>query len=148
MSDLSTAIMLYKKANTIAHSVSVEEELKKLLLRKGMMLLEQGEYNNYLEGTQYETYDFTVKVSLEELTGFSVGSKVQEGHQHYIFAQCYVASNHKVYALEELELALKENPQYVDALLLKAKVYREIYICLLFSNKNSLRVTVNHIIQK
>jgi hypothetical protein len=80
MSDLSTAIMLYKKANTIAHSVSVEEELKKLLLRKGMMLLEQGEYNNYLEGTQYETYDFTVKVSLEELTGFSVGSKVQEGH--------------------------------------------------------------------
>lgn len=36
----------------------IEDTLKELLIKKGTMLLEQGDYNDFLEGTIYESFDF------------------------------------------------------------------------------------------
>ncbi|KAL4464320.1 hypothetical protein ABPG72_017106 [Tetrahymena utriculariae] len=56
INDISTAIMLYKKANQLSYSLVTEDKMKDLLFRKGLMLLMQGEYSDILEGSQYEQF--------------------------------------------------------------------------------------------
>jgi hypothetical protein len=40
MGDISSAIMMYNKSNTLKYNIMIEDTLKELLIRKGTMLLE------------------------------------------------------------------------------------------------------------
>ena len=64
MHDISGAIMMYRKANLIKFDLMVEDTLKELLYKKGLMLLEQGECNDFLEDTLYENFSYTLQTSL------------------------------------------------------------------------------------
>lgn len=119
MGDISSAILMYNKSNTLKYNIMIEDTLKELLIRKGTMLLEQGDYNDFLEGSQYESFDFQM-----QSTNIKNIMKLRNelGFVNFFRAQAFMTVNYKVYALEQLEQCLKANDKFLEAMILKAKI--------------------------
>ena len=83
--------MLYKKANCLKYDVVIEEELKELLFQKGVQLLEQGECNDFLEGTQYENFSPSLQTSLLKIYQKLKGKEInKEAVGYYVRAQSFI----------------------------------------------------------
>lgn len=68
LNDLTAAILLYKKSLTLLYSEETEEQLKQLLLLKGILMIQQGDCNDFLEGTEYDTFSIYCDTNLEAIT--------------------------------------------------------------------------------
>jgi hypothetical protein len=54
MGDLSPAISLYSRALAVSFDIILEDKLQSVILMKGRMLMEQSDWNNFLEGGEFE----------------------------------------------------------------------------------------------
>ncbi|KRX03891.1 hypothetical protein PPERSA_04769 [Pseudocohnilembus persalinus] len=119
--DYTMAINMYKKSFSLDQDKQTEQELKQLLRIKGMMLLEQGEINNFLQGTDFESFQFALQFDLSQ---FKIKSdqNTNNSQKHFITALCYLQLNYKKYALEELDAALQIDKNFIEAILLKGKI--------------------------
>ncbi len=52
--DLSPAISLLSRALAITFDILLEDKLQSVILMKGRMLMEQADWNNFLEGSEFE----------------------------------------------------------------------------------------------
>lgn len=114
MGDLTPAIALYSRCLALHFDITVEEQLQSVILMRGMMLMEQCDWNNFLEGGDHEQFGIYLQHYQQDV------ARVNDSN--FKKAHAFCLTNYLIYAIHEVEKVLKANNACVEAFLLRGKI--------------------------
>lgn len=133
LEDYSAAIIYYKRAQRLMPEAAIEDKIYQLMLRKGQHMLQDGEFDPFLQLCKTHPVEENQDPEAEDLNSYSASLKniliadpnatLTEAQSTFIRALAYMSENQKSKAIQELNVCTRLDPKNIYAHILKGKIH-------------------------